>query len=355
MTGWGALALALMAFAVVPGFGQSTSAQSTSGSAPQVAEPNCSDPAALGVSRTVEIDTNGGPRFGKKYADASDVLKDKEVVLTFDDGPARRYTIPILNALDAECVRATFFSVGRMALSDPETLREVGRRGHTIGTHTWSHKKLSAIGSAKSKDEIELGVSAVAAALGEPPAPFFRFPYLGDTAAMQKHMASRNIANVGIDIDSRDFLTRNPATVRKTVMQQLKARGRGIILFHDIQPSTAGALPTLLDDMKREGFKVVHLVAKTPVVTDVAYDERAAKEAARRKLALAKQPLSNRSVVWPASSVGSEMKPTAHGTSDLPWTKPADAAADEPQSPPARPRIKPSLSDDGWATRPLGQ
>ena len=151
-------------------------------------------PGALGVSRIIEIDTTGGPKFGRQYHDVAP-LEDKEVVLTFDDGPARRYTIPILDALDAECVKATFFSVGRMALGDPSTIKEVLRRGHTIGSHTWSHKKLPSVPAAKAEDEIEMGVSAVAAALGQPVAPFFRFPYLTDTAAMRKYLAERDIAD----------------------------------------------------------------------------------------------------------------------------------------------------------------
>lgn len=121
--------------------------------------PDCANrPDLLGISRVVEIDTTSGPRFGDQYhKDETKFLENGEVVLTFDDGPMRRYTIPILDALDEQCVKATFFSVGRMAISDPATLQEVARRGHTIGTHTWSHKKLSALGADAMKREVELG------------------------------------------------------------------------------------------------------------------------------------------------------------------------------------------------------
>ncbi|MBN2369930.1 MAG: polysaccharide deacetylase family protein, partial [Vicinamibacteria bacterium] len=111
---------------------------------------------ALGLSRVVEIDTATGPRFGEQYKEV-DFLEDHEVVLTFDDGPMRRYTMPILDALDAQCTKATFFSVGRMAIADPATLKEVAKRGHTIGSHTWSHKKFTTVSAASATYELELG------------------------------------------------------------------------------------------------------------------------------------------------------------------------------------------------------
>lgn len=306
----------------------------------------------LGVSRIVEIDTTGGPRFGQPGPEPFELLADKEVVLTFDDGPMRRFTRPILDDLDAQCTKATFYVVGRMALSDPETLRETARRGHTIGSHTWSHKRLDQIGAAKAKDEIELAVSAIALALGEPIAPFFRFPYLGESSAMRAHLKSRNISNVAIDVDSRDFLTRNGATMRQNVMKQLAKRGKGIILFHDIQPSTARGLKDLLAELKAGGYKVVHMVPKAPALTLPEYDQKAMREAQRRKIALSSQPLSDRSVTWPVSPGTSQ----AAGE-ELPWADPAPRATPRPAPPtpaPAAP-LKPTIKDDSWATHPLGR
>jgi peptidoglycan-N-acetylglucosamine deacetylase len=319
--------------------------------------PACaSDPDKLGVSRIVEIDAAGGPRFGHLQYKDQDPLADKEVVLTFDDGPARRFTQPILDAMTEECTLSTFFMVGRMALSDPEMVKETAKRGHTIATHSWSHKRLYQIGTAKGRDEIELGISAIAHALGAPPAPFFRFPYLGDTAALRSHLESRNQGAFSIDVDARDFNTRSPAVVRSRVMAQLKAKGKGIILFHDIQPSTAGALPNLLDDLRKGGYKVVHFVAKAPSVTLPEYDALADKEARRRTAVLAKQPLADRSVVWPESS-GKAAIPASAEPEELPWQpkKPAGQtpAAREP-TPAAKPVLRPSV-EDNWSINPLGR
>jgi peptidoglycan/xylan/chitin deacetylase (PgdA/CDA1 family) len=316
-------------------------------------------PDALGVSRIAEIDTADGPRFGVPGPDAYPLLQDKEVILTFDDGPVRRYTQPILDALDEQCVKATFFTVGRMALADPQTLRETAARGHTIASHTWSHKRLDRIGSAASKQEIELGFSATTLALGRPIAPLFRFPYLGESSAMRAHLKTRHIANIAINIDSRDFLTRNPTVMRNNVMSQLAQKGRGIILFHDIQPSTAGGLRALLKELNAKGYKIVHIVPKGQAATLPAFDAMAEREAQRRKLALSSQPLADRSVVWPVTSGTPEHLPWA--TQNAPSAQPVSAAPSltskdaPPLPPPVRPNLRPTMNDDSWATNPLGR
>lgn len=268
--------------------------------APEFSSMACTsaNPELLGVSRVVEIDTTNAPLLGRMQYNEFDFLEEGEVVLTFDDGPLRRYTLPILDALDGACTKATFFVVGRMALVDPETLKEIDARGHTIGTHTWSHKNLRGASEKVAIQEFELGVSTISKALGKPIAPFFRFPYLNDSKTMIKHLRERHTAVFSIDIDTYDYRARNPAQVRQRVMAGLKAKGKGIILFHDIQRSTAGAIKDLLVELKAGGYKIVHLVSKAPATTVADYDVLAEKELARRKT-MAALPLSTRTMVWP--------------------------------------------------------
>ena len=274
----------------------------------------------LGLSRVVEVDTKGGPLFGRVANGGFDFLADGEVVLTFDDGPLRPYTRAVLKALDEHCTKATFFMVGRMAVADPAMVREVASHGHTIGAHTWSHAKLQSLQSDKAKDEIELGFSAVAQAMQAPIAPFFRFPYLRPSKAAVDYLKTRDVASFTIDVDSRDFRTRDGAEVQKTVLAQLAARHKGILLFHDIQPSTAHAIKGILDELKARGFKVVHIVPKTPAATLPDYDKLAAREIASRNQAAEKQPLAPRSVVW--SQTGSAKS----GGEALPWAQPSAAS-----------------------------
>src|SRR5271169_1127779 len=90
------------------------------------AEPqnSCSNADALGVSRVAEIDTTNGPRFGEQYP-GDHLLQAGEVVLTFDDGPFPNDTKAILDALAAQCTKATFFNVGSMAAAYPDFAKEV--------------------------------------------------------------------------------------------------------------------------------------------------------------------------------------------------------------------------------------
>jgi peptidoglycan/xylan/chitin deacetylase (PgdA/CDA1 family) len=247
-------------------------------------------PDAIGVSRVVEIDTSDGPRFGHLQFKDIDFLRDGEVVLTFDDGPLRKNTRAVLDALDAHCTKATFFTVGRMAVSDPATLHEVALRGHTIGVHTWSHKNLQAISEAQAKTEIELGLSAVRAALGAPVAPFFRFPYLASPQKVQAYLQQRGFAIFSIDVDSYDYRTPSAATMQRNVLTQLAHRKKGIILFHDIQASTAQGLKDLLTELKARGFQVVHLVAKEPATTLADYDEMAEQALSGKRVAASTEP-----------------------------------------------------------------
>lgn len=234
-------------------------------------QPTCPRPDALGVSRIAEIDTSGGPWFGAPHGDR-DLLAPGEVVLTFDDGPAPRSTRPILAALAAQCTKATFFVIGEMAAEHPNVVREVAEQGHTIGTHTWSHLNLKRLPDGKMKVQIEAAVTAVEKAAGVPIAPFFRYPYLSSSDATIAYLKSRNIAQFAIDIDSFDWRSRNASSVVRRVMSVLEQRGRGIILLHDIHPSTAAAVPELLAELKAKGFRVVHLRSAAPVQTIAGYE-----------------------------------------------------------------------------------
>lgn len=285
-------------------------------SAPQV-EACATRNDVLGLSRIVEVDATGGPLFGSTLPSGYDFLARGEIVLTFDDGPLRPYTRAVLKALAENCTKATFFMVGRMAAADPAMVREVAKQGHTIGSHTWSHAKLSSLPADKAEEEVELGLSTVAAALEMPVAPFFRFPYLRPNKGAVDYLKQRNIASFMIDVDSRDFRTRDPDAVQKAVLTQLAGRHKGILLFHDIQPSTVHALPGLLTELKKRGYKVVHLVPKETAQSLPEYDARAAKLLARKMEAAKAGPLSTRAVTWPQSeTTEAEVLPWAtHSTS----------------------------------------
>ena len=107
----------------------------------------------------------------------------------------------------------------------------------------------------KAIEEIEKGFSAVKLALGGPPAPFFRFPFLKDPKEQLAYLGTRNIAIFSHDLDSFDFKMRKPEDVIKSVMTKLEKKGKGIILMHDFQQATAKAMPDLLNRAEGEGLQ----------------------------------------------------------------------------------------------------
>jgi peptidoglycan/xylan/chitin deacetylase (PgdA/CDA1 family) len=238
----------------------------------------CTNPNALGIARTVEVDTTGGPGFGFEQYKAHDFLLLNEVVLTFDDGPWPNNTRAVLKALADHCTKAIFFPIGKHALWHPEILKEVAAAGHTVGGHTWSHANLGKMKGDKSVEEIEKGFSAVKLALGTNPSPFFRFPYLQASEEEITYLGTRNIAIFSHDLDSFDFKMRKREDVIKSVMTKLEKKGKGIILMHDFQQATAAAIPTLLDELKAKGYKVVYMRAKAPVTTLAQWDDAAKHE-----------------------------------------------------------------------------
>ncbi len=258
-------------------------------------KPACANPDALGVARVVSIDTTGGPGFGFEHFKQFDFLTDKEVVLTFDDGPWPGNTPAVLKALDNECTRAVFFPIGKHATYHPEILRQVLAAGHTVGAHTWSHANLNGKKMTEQMDidELEKGFSAVKWALGTNPSPFFRFPQLQHNPAAMAHLAQRNVAMFSCDLDSFDFRhDSTPDKIVNTVMTKLDKLGKGIILMHDFQKHTAEALPTLLRRLKAGGYKVVQMKAKTTFDTLPEYDEALAKDL-KLPTATAARPLSS--------------------------------------------------------------
>jgi peptidoglycan/xylan/chitin deacetylase (PgdA/CDA1 family) len=232
----------------------------------------CPDQAkGLGVARIVEIDASSGPIFGNltKLTREDRFLGAKEVVLTFDDGPMPGITKSILDTLDRFCTKATFFSVGRMAIAYPAMTKEILARGHTLGTHTWSHPmNLARMAPAAAHDQIDSGFAAVALAADQPIAPFFRFPGLSDSPALMSYLQERGIAAFTVDVVSNDSYIGDVNRLIARTLEHVETHQGGIVLFHDIKHVTARALPTILAELKARGYKVVHMRARKPYKPD---------------------------------------------------------------------------------------
>ena len=233
------------------------------------AEPCNGNPNALGVSRVIAVDPREHTRIGTMQYHETLPLADHEVVITFDDGPSPKYTNRILDTLASECVKATFLMVGEMAKAHPADVRRVFAEGHTIGTHSFSHPfTFRKMNEQQAGKEIDDGIAAVQAALGNPKdvAPFFRVPGFLTASPTEAALAARGLMTWSADFPADDWKTITSAEIVKRAMSRLEAKGRGILLLHDIHERTAEALPVILDELKKGGYRIVHVVPATDQV-----------------------------------------------------------------------------------------
>jgi peptidoglycan/xylan/chitin deacetylase (PgdA/CDA1 family) len=223
------------------------------------------NPNALGTSRVLSIDPKDYPRIGTVQYSRSLPLEDKEVVLTFDDGPLPPYTNRVLDVLAEHCVKATYFIIGRMARGYPDLLKRIRADGHTIGNHSQNHPlAFEKMPLNLVQAEIEQGFASIAQALGErrPPSPFFRIPGLLRANEVENYLQSRGLTTWSADAVADDWKHINASEVVRRSIARLDEKGKGILLLHDIQPATALALPELLRELKAKGYRIVHVVPR---------------------------------------------------------------------------------------------
>jgi peptidoglycan-N-acetylglucosamine deacetylase len=249
---------AFLAFALLAGF-----AVSAASAADCPGHPN-----ALGTSRTLVVDPRQHPRIGTMQYPETLPLADHEVVLTFDDGPLPKNSNKVLEILAAECVKATFFTIGEQARNSPEGVRKLLAAGHTIGTHTQTHPlTMNRMPIERARQQIEDGIASAKAALGDNAdalAPFFRIPGLMRADAVEDYAAEQGIQIWSADFPADDWHRISSQRVYDFAINRLEAKGKGILLLHDIQARTVAALPRILETLKARGYRIVHVVPATP-------------------------------------------------------------------------------------------
>jgi peptidoglycan/xylan/chitin deacetylase (PgdA/CDA1 family) len=221
------------------------------------------NPNALGTSRVLTIDPREFPRIGMVQYTRSLPLEDKEVVLTFDDGPLPPYTNRVLDVLAEHCVKANYFLVGRMARGYPDLARRILAEGHTVGTHSENHL----LGFDRApldivKNEIERGIVSVTSVVGKNSAAtsFFRIPGFLRRHEVEAYLQSRHMTTWSADLVADDWRHISASEVVRRSIARLDEKGKGILLLHDIQPATALALPELLRELKTKGYRIVQVV-----------------------------------------------------------------------------------------------
>src|SRR3954471_24840120 len=229
----------------------------------------CPRKDALGTSRVLTVDAATFPRVGRKSFPQTLPLEDHEVVLTFDDGPWPATDTKVLAALAHECVRATFFVIGKPASEHPDLVKRMAAEGHTVGHHSWSHHNLKHMKGEDAAGEIDKGIAAVEMALHGvsttgPGTPFFRAPYFEMTPQTLDNLQKRGFVVFGADLWASDWNKMTPQQELKLLTERLNAAKKGIILLHDPKTQTAAMLPAFLRYLRANHYRIVHVVPVSP-------------------------------------------------------------------------------------------
>jgi peptidoglycan/xylan/chitin deacetylase (PgdA/CDA1 family) len=202
------------------------------------------------------------------FAVTGDVAR-KEVILTFDDGPSGVYTDSILRSLREVNAKAIFFMMGKNVRANADIVKRVAADGHAVGSHSNTHACLGTSRSCGKTNghvfsfdeavaEIKAGHQAVQDVLGWVD-PFFRFPYGEASPELKNFLKSKSTGEFFWSIDSEDWRAQSNETLLKNTLDRLDAKGRGNLLFHDIQRKTAEIMPALLRELYSRGYSIVLL------------------------------------------------------------------------------------------------
>ncbi|WP_422659261.1 polysaccharide deacetylase family protein [Paenibacillus sp. EC2-1] len=180
--------------------------------------------------------------------------KGKYVALTFDDGPHPKVTPRVLKTLEKYNAKATFFMLGVQVEYYPKIAKKVSEAGHEIASHSESHPNLANMSLSEVRKQLTTASERIEGAIGRKPT-LFRPPYGAINDAVKKVTKDQNTPIILWSVDSLDWKSRNAQAVKKEIANHIKPGS--IVLMHDIHPSTADALPEVLESLKKQGYQFV--------------------------------------------------------------------------------------------------
>lgn len=215
------------------------------------------------TERVLDLSDAGITSFGTLQKLAALPLNAGEYVLTFDDGPRRETTPKILDELRSACLHATFMMIGERARRGRPIARLILEGGHSIGSHGYTHRKLTTLPFDEAIDDIRRGVAAVERAVygnRMTPVRMFRFPENAATPELVGWAQQFGLVVSSYDLSPEDWRNSPPEETMRRLRQRLNAVDRGVIVLHDSQPNTVPLLPLVLAELKTRGASIVHLV-----------------------------------------------------------------------------------------------
>lgn len=174
----------------------------------------------------------------------------KLIAFSFDDGPKRGNTERILEALEKQNFRASFFILGQNAKEYPDIVEKIYKSGNEVSGHSWSHPLLTKLSQQEIREQQDKMNDAIYKACGTS-AVSFRPPYGGIDENVKKIIDGPLIL---WNVDTLDWKTRNAKSTEKVILE--KAKDGDIVLMHDIHKQTVEAVENVLPILKKKGYEV---------------------------------------------------------------------------------------------------
>ena len=181
----------------------------------------------------------------------------KEIAISFDDGPATNYTPEILQILNNEQVKATFFCIGNRIASNENILKQIKEEGHIIGNHSYSHHFWFDMFSAKKMlDDMKQMDEEMQRVIGLKP-KLFRPPYGVTNPNLKKAIIKGDYTPVGWSVRSMDTVIKDEKKLLPKINAGIKPGA--VFLFHDTSKTTVNILPEFIQEVKKRGYEIVPL------------------------------------------------------------------------------------------------
>ena len=181
----------------------------------------------------------------------------KEIAISFDDGPAINYTPRILQVLNTENVKATFFCIGNRIAGNEHILKQIHADGHIIGNHSFSHHFWFDLYSAKKMQEDLKHMDAEMQRVTGVKPKLFRPPYGVTNPNVKKAIIKGGYTPVGWSVRSMDTVIKDEKKLLSRINAGIKPGA--VFLFHDTRETSLRILPDFIQEVKKRGYNIVPL------------------------------------------------------------------------------------------------
>ena len=199
---------------------------------------------------------NVGSNFFIKIVCKAETDK-KEIAISFDDGPAVNYTPAILQVLNNENVKATFFCIGNRIAGNENILKQIHADGHIIGNHSYSHHFWFDLYSAKKMQEDLKQMDAETERVTGLKPKLFRPPYGVTNPNVKKAIINGGYTPVGWSVRSMDTVMKDEKKLLAKINGGIQPGA--VFLFHDTSKITLNILPYFIQEVKKRGYNIVPL------------------------------------------------------------------------------------------------